>query len=419
MKKIIKNIVSEEKGYVISIIVFFILIIMMSMAISVATLIAFRQQASTNFTRGITSYYTSESGIEDALLRLRNNPNMSALSYSVSLNGATANVVIPSILGGSRAITASTSINSITKNLQVVYSFTTQSIGFHYGAQVGAGGLDMGNGSQVLGNVFSNGNVTGSGTINNNLVVASNGNGINGPSVLGSVTAYNCLNPTTVGGSLTYVTGGSHTCAVTGSTTVQSTAISPQPLPISQAQIDGWIAEATNSGTITGDYDINNNQTQSLGPQKITGNLHMGNNSVLNVTGTLYVQGNLEFGNNDTINLDPSFGSLGGTIVVDGTVDTGNSTTFNGSGQAGSYVLIISTSNSSSAIRIANNATGAIFYASNGTVTIDNNVSVQELTGYRIKMNNNSTVTYSSGLQNVLFTDGPGGVWEVVSWQEQ
>ena len=419
MKKIIKNIVSEEKGYVISIIVFFILIIMMSMAISVATLIAFRQQASTNFTRGITSYYTSESGIEDALLRLRNNPNMSALSYSVSLNGATANVVIPSILGGSRAITASTSINNITKNLQVVYSFTTQSIGFHYGAQVGAGGLDMGNGSQVLGNVFSNGNVTGSGTINNNLVVASNGNGINGPSVLGSVTAYNCLNPTTVGGSLTYVTGGSHTCAVTGSTTVQSTAISPQPLPISQAQIDGWIAEATNSGTITGDYDINNNQTQSLGPQKITGNLHMGNNSVLNVTGTLYVQGNLEFGNNDTINLDPSFGSLGGTIVVDGTVDTGNSTTFNGSGQAGSYVLIISTSNSSSAIRIANNATGAIFYASNGTVTIDNNVSVQELTGYRIKMNNNSTVTYSSGLQNVLFTDGPGGVWEVVSWQEQ
>lgn len=419
MKKIIKNIASEEKGYVISIIVFFILIIMMSMAISVATLIAFRQQASTNFTRGITSYYTSESGIEDALLRLRNNPNMSALSYSLSLNGATTNVVIPSIVGGSRAITASTSINNITKNLQVVYSFTTQSIGFHYGAQVGAGGLDMGNGSQVLGNVFSNGNVTGSGTINNNLVVASNGNGINGPSVLGSVTAYNCLNPTTVGGSLTYVTGGSHTCAVTGSTTVQSTAISPQPLPISQAQIDGWIAEATNSGTITGDYDINNNQTQSLGPQKITGNLHMGNNSVLNVTGTLYVQGNLEFGNNDTINLDPSFGSLGGTIVVDGTIDTGNSTTFNGSGQAGSYVLIISTSNSSSAIRIANNATGAIFYASNGTVTIDNNVSVQELTGYRIKMNNNSTVTYSSGLQNVLFTDGPGGVWEVVSWQEQ
>ena len=131
MKKIIKNIASEEKGYVISIIVFFILIIMMSMAISVATLIAFRQQASTNFTRGITSYYTSESGIEDALLRLRNNPNMSALSYSLSLNGATTNVVIPSIVGGSRAITASTSINNITKNLQVVYSFTTQSIGFH------------------------------------------------------------------------------------------------------------------------------------------------------------------------------------------------------------------------------------------------------------------------------------------------
>lgn len=408
----------QENGYVISVIIFFILIISMSVAISMASLMAYRYKISSNSTRGVQSYYAAESGIEDALMRLVNNPTMSSLNYSMTINSATVNVAIPSIVGGSRTLTSQGNLNNITKNLQVVYSFSTQGIAFHYGAQVGDGGLDMGNGSEVQGNVFSNGNVTGSGTIDNNLVVAKNGNGVSGPSVLGNVTAYNCLSPTTVGGGLTYITGGTRTCTVTGSSTAQSAQIDPQPLPISQAQIDGWIAEATSGGTTTGDYTVNNNQSQSLGPQKITGDLILGNNSTLNLNGTIYVHGNISFGNGSSVVLGSSYGSLGGVIIADGTIDTGNSSSFSGSGQSGSYILVISTSSSSSAIRVANNSTGAIFYTSNGTVVVDNNVTVRELTGYRIQMNNNSLVHYDAGLQSTLFTDGPSGNWVVTSWQE-
>ncbi len=400
-------------------VVFYILILSLGIALSVSTIVALGQRAMTDSKYLAQAYYAADSGMEDALLRLKNSSSMSALSYSLTVNGATASVTIPSIVGASRTVTSQGSLKNLTKTLQVVYSFTTQEVAFHYGAQIGAGGLDMDINSEVQGNVFSNGNVTGSGTIDNNLVVATNGNGVSGPTVLGSVTAYNCLSPTSVGGSLTYVTGGTHNCTVTGSTQSQSTEIAPQSLPVSQSQIDGWIAEATAGGTNTGNYSIGNNQTQSLGPKKITGNLTLGNTSTLTVTGTLYVQGNITFGNTSTINLSSSYGTLGGVIIADGTIDTGNTSTFNGSGQSGSYVLVVSTSNSSSAIKISNNATGALFYASNGTIEIKNGVSVKELTGYRVKMNQNSVVQYNSGLQSVLFNSGPGGSWKVTSWKEQ
>lgn len=410
----------NQKGYIISIVTFFVLIISLSVALSMSSLIFYRQKVSTNSIKSTQSYYTAESGAEDALLRLNNNPNISSLSYSLIVNGTTANVVIPNIIGGSRIIVSEGNATGIIRKIQTIYSIDSQGISFFYGAQVGAGGLTMNNGSTIKGNVFSNGNIDGgSGTIDNNVIIAGNGRSIKDVRVKGNALAYSCLSPTLVEKNLTYVTGGTRTCTVQGSISTQSNEISSQPLPISPSQIEQWKTEATNGGVITGNISLINGETQSMGPVKINGSLTLNNNSTLKLTGTIYVVGNISVDNGATIKLDSSYGSLSGMILNDGIVYLNNNSVLTGSGQPSSYLLVLSTNASTSAISINNNASGAIFYTSAGGIDVNNNVIVKELTGYKIKLNNNAAIQYESGLASVFFTNGPSGSWKVTSWGEK
>lgn len=420
LKKLLQCILQNQKGYVISLITFFILMIMLSTAISMSALTFYSQKISTNQVKATQSYYAAESGIEDALLRLKNNPELSSLSYTLMVGGASSDVTIPAIIGGSRAIVAQGNALNRIRKIQVVYTIDSQGVSFHYGAQVGEGGLVMDNGSRIQGNVFSNGNISGgNATIDNDVIVAGNNHSIDDITIKGNALTYSCLSPAVVEGNLTYVSGGTKTCTVQGTTTTQSTEINDQPLPISQDQIDEWKTGAAEGSVINGNVSIGNNDTQSLGPVKIIGNLTLGNNAILNVTGTIYVTGNISFGNTDTIRLDASYGSLGGVIVIDGSINTGNTSTLTGSGQSGSYLLILSTSISDTAIVVSNNAGGAIFYTSAGGIELNNNVTVKEVTGYKLKLNNNAVVAYESGLANTMFSSGPSGGWKVTSWQEK
>lgn len=188
-------------------------------------------------------------------------------------------------------------------------------------------------------------------------------------------------------------------------------------MPISQQNIEDWKLGAVEGGTYTGNYSINDT-TVSLGPKKITGDLTIGNNATLNMTGTLWVQGNVNLSNNSSIRLVSSYGSTGGVIIVDGTVTLANNALFWGSGTSGSYVMVLSTSSSDSAITVGNNAGAVVLYAANGTVNVSNNAGAREITGYKINLSNNAVVVYDSGLANANFTNGPSGSWTVQSWRE-
>jgi hypothetical protein len=190
-------------------------------------------------------------------------------------------------------------------------------------------------------------------------------------------------------------------------------------LPISQSQIDSWKNEAAAVRVITGNVILSNSQTKILGPVKITGSLILGNKSTLIITGTIYVQGNIIFGNNDIVKLDSSYGSSGGIIISDGIIGAGNGSSLTGSGQAGSYLLLISTNTSDSAITVGNNALGAAFYAISGGIQLPNNVSVLEATGRKLFLGNNAEIQSSSGVVNIFFSSGPAAGWKVKSWSEQ
>jgi len=416
MNNIIKN---KQKGYVMLIVTFLVLLIMLTIAMTVCFSVTNSQKKTTNTVKATQAYYAAEAGIEDALLRLKKEPTLSSFTYQFNVDTIKVNVGIPQTFGISKNIVSTADNKNIIKNIQTVVSLNNAlQASFYYGIEVGEGGLIMGNGGVVKGNVFSAGNVSGKGTINNNLVVSGNGHWVKDVRVKGNVLAYSCLSGAVVEGDLTYVTGGQRTCTVYGSIKKQDEEISGRPLPIPQWQIEKWKKEAGDVEVITGDVTITNNQIRSMGPVKITGNLNISNGATLKMTGVIYVQGDIYVSNNAIVRLDSSYNSFGGILLSDGIISINNNAQFYGSGQAGSYVLVLSTSNSDSAVVISNNTTGAVFYASAGGLYINNGVSLMEATGYKVRMDNNSSIEYSSGLVHIYFTSGPGGGWTISDWQE-
>jgi len=414
---------NSKNGFAALYLTVLILAVIIAISVSISILTFGQQKISQNITKSSQAYYASEAGVEDVLLRLVKKMNWSS-PYNLKVGNATATVEISDIVGGTRTITSKgNSLNRIRK-IQIVYAISTQQVSFHYGAQVGEGGMIMGNGSQVLGNVFSNGSVTGGGTIQNSIIVAGNGNKIDGITVGNDATVHTCKD-SNIGGNLTYVSGGNiQNCTVGGATSTRPNEIELQPLPISQSQIDEWEEDAAAGGVITTNISISG--TKILGPIQIgtstnPKNLTVENGATLIIEGTVYVTGDITFNNNATVNLDSSYGSLSGIILTEGVITVENNVILNGSGQAGSYVLLLSTKNDTTnpVIDIRNNAAGSvIYYANSGLIYLANNMYAREVTGYKIQIANNAIIQYESGLEETNFSSGPGGSWEVTDWKE-
>lgn len=188
-------------------------------------------------------------------------------------------------------------------------------------------------------------------------------------------------------------------------------------MPISDGLIAGWRTDAASGGTLSGNQTIN--QNTSLGPKKINGNLTVGNGVTLTVTGTLYVTGNIIFDNNSTTNLDSFYGSTSGVIIADGNITMNNGSVFSGTGQSGSYLLLVSTKNDTlnAAIDVRNSDISAILYAPYGIIDIHNNAILKEMSAWKIHADQRVVLNYESGLSEVTFSSGPSGGWsEVKGW---
>ena len=200
-----------------------------------------------------------------------------------------------------------------------------------------------------------------------------------------------------------------------------------QELPISDGVIDDWKNAAALGGTCAppicdalGNFSVLGGSSKSLGPIKINGNLTVDNNSTLTITGTIWVTGTIDLSNNCAVKLNSGYGTLSGIMLTDSTVSISNNCTFEGSGQPGSYVMMLSNKDNPTGIvmDIYNNSLGVVYYASKGIIHFSNNAQAKEATGYGISLDNNAAISYETGLQNINFTSGPGGGYNITYWRE-
>lgn len=233
-----------------------------------------------------------------------------------------------------------------------------------------------------------------------------------GQNGVGDASAHN-VTGSTIAGSLYCQTGSSN------NKSCDTSQGDPAPLnfPVSDAQVQSWKDEALAGGTQTGNISLSSG-TLLVGPKKIVGNITLNNSAILNVSGTLWVTGNITLSNQAQLNLSGSYGSGSGVVIADGTISTANSGGFNGSGATGSYIMLLTTSTSSSAITISNSAGTVILVAPYGTITFSNTASAKEAIAKTINMSNSASLIYDSGLINQSFIGGPSGSWSVDSWGE-
>lgn len=410
----------NQGGFATFLIAILILMVILGISVSITVLILGRQRILRNVVESTQAYYISEAGIEDALLRLSKNMDWSS-SYTLSVDGGFATTEISNIIGGTRTITSQGDMNNRIRKTQVVYGVSSEKISFYYGAQVGDGGILMDDGSTINGNVFSNGSiVAGPNTqITGTVWVAKEGNKIQGADIREDAYAHTCKD-SIIGGSLTYVSGGSVINCVAGEAIKERpNNIEAKDLPITEGQIQNWKNDALSGGIISGDYILSETSVASLGPQKIEGNLITQDQAQLFITGALWVTGDITMQNKSRVSLDrDTYGSLSGLIISDGILTLRDEAKALGSGEEGSYLLLLSTAAIDPAMIIQDTFEADIIYTQNGWISIQDSVDVREMTGYGIHLKNNAEIFYEVGLEDSSFSSGPGGSWEVASWKE-
>ncbi|MBI2330343.1 hypothetical protein HYU94_03055 [Candidatus Daviesbacteria bacterium] len=189
----------------------------------------------------------------------------------------------------------------------------------------------------------------------------------------------------------------------------------PKVFPVSDANIAAWKQAAQAGGIVTGDV---NGCVGTLDAKKITGNVSFGSGCRVTVKSPVWITGNLTLNSNNILTLDSGFGVTSGVIMVDGKVELNSNNHLDGTG-VGSSLLMVLTSydsrlNGESAIKVNSNGNTGVYYASTGIIEPGTGNSFKELTAWKIKLINNSTINYETGLSSTMFTYGPSGSFSLV-----
>lgn len=401
-------------------------------------------RASRNYVKSIESYYTAEGGLEDLIYRVKNLKKYSA-SETLTIDNSilTMNVVN---VGNKKQITVRGNVGDIIRKVAAFTQISTTDVDFHYGVQVGAGGAELKSNSVIQGNIYSNGSVKGgvNSSVNGDLYVA----GINSVEQLkidGDLHANNI--------KISEIKGDAYYQTIDNNSLNWLNNYAPSPgvaypnsdnpeiidMPISADAINSWKQAAQAGGTYDGLCPYLPADGATVGPLKINCDMEIEGGKSITIAGPLWVNGDIKIGNNVVLVLDPSFGDLSGVVIADypeNTIQKGKIVVENNAfvcGSAGynddtdhcnlsngSYLMLLSTFSDAQndAIDISNNVEGAIFYASNGSALIRNNVNIKEVIAYKLKLDNNAVVAYESGLANARFSSGPGASWKVSGWRE-
>lgn len=125
---------------------------------------------------GAQAQSLAEAGVDKAVYELNQSSGYSGETNTALGNGSFT-VSVSSIDSITKRITVTASVpNSshptATKVVKVNVGINSSIVSFRYGVQIGEGGVTMSNGSKIIGNLFANGDVSGSGSITGDATVA-------------------------------------------------------------------------------------------------------------------------------------------------------------------------------------------------------------------------------------------------------
>jgi hypothetical protein len=383
------------------------------------------------------SYFTAEAASEDAYYRFKNNVPV-AFPHTLLLDGARADVTLSVIGAGEQEIFSRGDSLGIIRNT-VKEIGVTNGFSFNFAVQVGNGGAHLQNGSSVIGNIYSSGEIRGYNTSPNSYnfingsAVSTGGSG-RIDQVRTAASAYaNRITNSTIGTDAYYQTISNTT--VGGVSYPNSRDQNPIAFPIPDSLIDQWKSQAEQGGVINSPCPYTINESATIGTTKINCDVIIsGNKTELTLTGPIWIKGDLTIQNSVVVKVADAIGNRSIPLVVDdpdaaltkGVITLKNSTSFFGAtNHPDSYVLLVSQNRSAengganSAILVENGATGNLLvYASHGEIKLQNNVGLREVTAYKLTLQNNAQVVYSIGLAQPLFPTGPGGTWKIKRWRE-
>ena len=291
----------------------------------------------------------------------------------------------------------------------------------------------MSNSSEVIGNVFSSGPIVGnnSNIVKGDVISAGLSGLADGIHATGTVYAHTIRDSDIDKDAHYQIISGTD---VGGISYPGSPDQATSSLPISDAQIDAWKAEAAAGGTHSSPCPYNISGAVSIGPKKINCDLNVSGSAVVTLNGPVWVSGNINFSNTAEVKINPSLGDKSAAIIADketnrsssSRIFISNSAEFFGSGSNKSYVLLVSRNNnaegggSTSAIEASNSANGKVLlYAPHGLVYLSNNIIIKEASAHKIQLSNSAKVIYETGIANLLFTSGPSVGYSIESWREE
>ena len=386
---------------------------------------------SENLISSKTTFYTAESGVEDAVYRLKNGLAISTPEM-ITLNNATASTTVNTISNGKQILSSGT-VGDMYRNAAVTLN-NGVGIAFFYGVQVGAGGITLNNSSSIVGSVYSNGRVVGSGgnLIKGDVISAGAGGVAQNIHATGTVRAHTIQN---VWAEKDAYYQNIYTSSVSGTLYPGSADQPAIDLPITDTQITDWETAAAAGTAISSPcpYDKSSG-TVTLGPAVINCDLNLSNSATLVLTGPVWVKGSISIANSAIVKVSDTLGSQSAPLIAHDPANTSsgskitisNSSSFQGSGDINSYVLLVSQNNSAEqmggykAITISNNNVSGqiLLYAGHGEIELSNSANVREVTAYKMTLNNSAQVNYQTGLANLLFSSGPSGGYTIGSWKE-
>jgi hypothetical protein len=154
------SIKKHNGGYVVITTVIFFLIISVAVISAVVVPTTNQIKSIRDAHRTRQSYLAADNINEEGLYRLKQGKTLPSTLSLPFLNNVTSNASV-STVGSQTRIYSTAESGNTTRYSETYFSSTGPATGFVYSAQIGTGGMTMAGGASVIGDVYSNGTITG------------------------------------------------------------------------------------------------------------------------------------------------------------------------------------------------------------------------------------------------------------------